>query len=185
MSAYNEYQIERGGFVFRVEYHYDEFNGKPWEESDGHGPVSDWERRDKKPGELILSKDHGSKLFYDFQEACRIALRDGWGCPPYDVEGETNRQKAARAARADFEYLRGWCHDEWHWAGIVVKMLDDEGEETGEEESVWGYASCDGAFMRSEAENTADSLAAGVVQTQRFMRQGAAMRDALIDARGV
>jgi hypothetical protein len=41
--------------------------------------VSDWERRDKRPGEWVLNTDHGSKRFYDAQEANKIAKRDGWG----------------------------------------------------------------------------------------------------------
>lgn len=184
MSAYHEYQIECSGFTFSVEYHYDEHTGSPWDEADGHGPVSGWERRDKKPGELILCEDRGSKRFYNYAEACRIALRDGWGAPGA-IEGETKRQKAARAAVSDFEYLRGWCNGEWHWAGIVVKMLDDEGEETGEEESVWGYESCEKDFMRSEAESMAEALAAGVMRTMQFKQQGESVRASLIDARGV
>lgn len=184
MSAYHEYQIECSGFTFSVEYHYDADFGAPWEEHDGHGPVSDWEQRDKKPGELILCEDRGSKRFYNYAEACRIALRDGWGAPGA-IEGETKRQKAARAAMSDFKYLRGWCNGDWHWVGIVVKMLDAEGEETGEEESVWGFDSCLDEYLRSEAERMAEDIAAGVMRTMRFKQQGESVRASIRDARGV
>ena len=46
--------IERDGFTLRARIEHDSDTGAPWEEHDGHGPVSDWEVRDKLPGELIL-----------------------------------------------------------------------------------------------------------------------------------
>ena len=63
----------------------DDQNNPPWENEDGHGPVSDWTRRDKRPGEIELNSDHGSKRYYDFQEACKIARRDGWGFMPHKM----------------------------------------------------------------------------------------------------
>jgi hypothetical protein len=116
-------------FQFSVTYESDDCASAPWEDSDGHGPVSDWERRNKRPGEMILNSDRHAKRFYDYQESCRIALRDGWG-HGNDIPGETKRQKAARAALANFEYLRGWCTDEWHYVCVQVTLLDDNGEET-------------------------------------------------------
>ena len=184
MSAYHEYRIECSGFTFSVEYHYDEYSGAPWDEADGHGPVSDWEWRGKKPGELILCENRGYKRFYDYAEACRIALRDGWGAPG-EIEGETERQKAARAAMSDFEFLRGWCNGDWHWVDIVVKMLDAEGEETGDEESVLGFDSSSDEYLRSEAERMAEDLAAGVMRTMRFKQQGESIKNAMINARGI
>jgi hypothetical protein len=32
----------------------DDLNDPPWERADGHGPVSDWTRREKRPGERVL-----------------------------------------------------------------------------------------------------------------------------------
>jgi hypothetical protein len=71
--------FERNGVLLRVNIEHDDSHGAPWDEHDGHGPVSDWTRRDKRPGELILSTDRGFKRFYDLAEANRIARRDGWG----------------------------------------------------------------------------------------------------------
>lgn len=70
------------GFTFTATIHHDDDTGEPWKEHDGHGPVSDWTRRDKLPCELILNDDRGSKRFYNFQEACAIARRDQWGWLP-------------------------------------------------------------------------------------------------------
>lgn len=79
--------FEAEGRTFLVRVHRDDDMGPPWEEHDGHGPVTGWERRkDKLPGELVLCEDRGSRRFYDFQEACRIARRDGWGWLPGDLE---------------------------------------------------------------------------------------------------
>jgi hypothetical protein len=128
------------GFRYVATVHHDSDHGCPWVEYDGHGPVSDWTRRDKSPGELVLCEDRGSKRFYDFAEACKTALRDGWGCEPYTIEGETARQKATRAARHDFEVLRAWCNDEWSWCGIAVQVFGLDGEELCDEYdfALWG-----------------------------------------------
>ena len=82
--------IEHDGARFRVEFPFDDSDGTPWENDDGHGEVSDWKRHafgqgskpPKRPGELILCWDHGSYRTYDFKGACEIARRDGWGWLP-------------------------------------------------------------------------------------------------------
>ena len=123
------------GFRIVARVHSDDCGLVPWEEDSFHGPVSDWTTRDKRAGEMVLSENRGSRLYYDFAEACRIALRDEWG-----VEGMigTRRQIAAEAARRDFEYLRAWCNDEWYYCGIVMEVyrggvcIDDHAA------SLWG-----------------------------------------------
>lgn len=145
--------IERDGFTLRARIEHDSDTGAPWEEHDGHGPVSDWTRRDKLPGELLLCYDGRQKRFYDFAEACRIARRDGWNAAPYQVEGETPRQRAARAALADFEHLRGWCNDSWNWCGVVV-TAERAGVELGRA-SLWGIESDAGAYLVEVANELA------------------------------
>lgn len=109
----------------------DDNMGAPWEEHDGHGPVSDWTSREKRPGELELCSDSrgGKKRYYDFAEACRIARRDGWNAEPYNVPGETPRMRATKAARADFERLQAWCNDQWRWIGVCLFELPHDGVE--------------------------------------------------------
>ena len=146
--------------TFSVRLEDDNDHGHPWEDCEGHGPVTDWENRNKRPGELILNTSHGSKRFYDFAEACRIALRDGWDHVASRPEPpETPRQKAARAARADFEFLEAYCQDQWGYVGVVVTLLDDEGEETDHTDSLWGVENF-GDFARINAQELADALAA-------------------------
>jgi hypothetical protein len=106
----------------------DDNNEAPWENEDGHRPVSEWTRRDKRPGELVLCEDRSSKRYYDFEGACKIALRDGWNAEPYDVPGETRRQRAARAVWADYHRLRKWCDGQWYYVGICLFELPRDGE---------------------------------------------------------
>ena len=105
----------------------DESHGAPWENEDGHGPVTDWTRRDKTPGELVLCEDRGSRRFYDFAEAVRTARRDCWGVN--DIATETARQRATRAAREDFERLRRWCNAQWSYVGVCLFELPRDGVE--------------------------------------------------------
>lgn len=159
----------RNGIKFVATIHNDSDHGAPWDECDGHGPVSDWTRRDKAPGELILCSDRGSKRFYDFAAACKIARLDGWGCKPYSIEGEAARQKAARAARHDYEVLRAWCNDEWTYCGIAVQAFDANGEElTGEYDfALWdiemNYPKSENAYLSEVAEDLAQEILRSVI----------------------
>ena len=154
--------FERQGMTFRVQFEPDYNRAAPWEEEDGHGPVSDWRRADyysrprKRAGERVLISDHGAARFYDFQEACKIALRDGWGVPLYKTG--TKRQQAAWAVEADFQRLRAWCNDEWSYVGVVVELLDDEGDPLGETESLWGIESDAYAYLEEVAGELADAI---------------------------
>lgn len=133
-KAYKTETIELHGASYLVEWFYDEYAGAPWDNSDCHGPVTGWERRDKKPSEIILSSDRGLKRFYDFAEAMRMARRDGWSAPPYIFSSPG--EQAHAAVMSDFEYLRRWCDGQWFYCGIVVTMLDEDGEKTQASDSI-------------------------------------------------
>ena len=100
----------RDDFTYTATVHHDSYHGAPWDDCDGHGPVSDWTNRDKLPGELILTSHTraGQRRYYDFAEACRIARRDGWGFLPHrlTIERDTPSKGDGRAcggwARADY-----------------------------------------------------------------------------------
>lgn len=115
------------GSKFKLELAYDYIGDKPWEWCDGHGEVSEWTTRDKKPGEVVLCIDGISRLYYDMQGAVKIARRDFWDTKPYNTG--TKGERARRAAQNDFENLRAWCDGNWWYAILHVVMLDDEGEE--------------------------------------------------------
>lgn len=166
--------LELHGLTFRVTTEQDTDRGAPWEECDGHGPVSDWTSRDKLPGELVLNSDGRQRRYYDFAEACRIARRDGWDAPPYGTG--TARQRAARAARADFEHLRAWCSDEWAYMGVIVDLLDDEGDVI-DSDSLWGIDG-DDVYLDEVARDMAEGLAATAADK---IRAKAASLQALAD----
>ncbi len=148
---YNGDTFEIDGISFRVSFPIDDCGIAYWQESDCHGPVTLWENRDKRPGELILASDKGSKCFYDFAEACRIA-RNVWGL--------NDRKEAAEAARKDFEYLRRWFADQWCYVGVNVTMLDDNGDALPyESQTIWGIESDCHEYL----EETARDLAAGLI----------------------
>ncbi len=111
---------EHKGHLVTVAWERDEFMGEPWKESDGHGVVCEYTTREKRPGERILCEDRQFRRYYDVEATMAIALRDGWDAKPYGqgTPGET----AARAVEADFQYLAGWCRDEWEWKFRVVKI---------------------------------------------------------------
>ena len=147
-DAYRTETREHGSLLFRIEWVYDHDSDAPWDREDGHGPVSDWEHRSKRPGEMILNSNRGSHRFYDFAQAVKTARVEGWNTAPFDWP--TNGARAHAAALADFKYLQAWCNDQWHYCGIVVTLLDADGEPDSIKASLWGIES-DGSDYHEEA----------------------------------
>jgi len=124
------------GNKFKIELSYDAMSSTPWEWCDGHGEVSEWTSRDKRPGEVVLCIDGRSKRFYDMQGAVKIARRDGWDTAPYNTG--TKGEQARRVAQADYEYLKAWCDNNWWYAVLHAVMLDSDGELNGYAEYLGG-----------------------------------------------
>jgi hypothetical protein len=131
--------FERGGRSFKVEFPYDYDIATPWVEHDGHGPVREARfahECNKAPGERVLHSDRRSYRYYDFQEATRIAKRDGWGVSWDDRRAfalkhwrqPTRKEIVRMAVERDFDYLRRWCNDQWFWCSVHVECLDEEDE---------------------------------------------------------
>jgi hypothetical protein len=143
--TYDWQNFTHEGRNYRARLDVDQHNGAKWENEDGHGEVSDWTTRDKAPGEMVLAEDRRFKRYYDFAGAVAKAKAEGWNAAPYYPPGEeTKGQRAHKAAVSDFNRLRDWCNDNWCYVGVIVEALDDEGEPTGENASLWGIESdCD------------------------------------------
>ncbi|MFM0341157.1 hypothetical protein [Paraburkholderia fungorum] len=193
MYAGETFEIEAGGYPFRVRIEADQCMGAPWEEHDGHGVVSDWTTRDKRPGEIVLNTDRSSRRYYDVEASMKIARRDGWGLRDehrltllaelrrvtFAVRGDDGRFRlqeqcgpwkpltkgeiTAGAVRRDFEFLHGWCNDDWQWVGVVVELLDEDGEVVdGVGDSLWGIESEADDYLRQTARDMAEGLALGL-----------------------
>lgn len=156
MTLYNGDTFTHEGLTFRFEVERDDHMRAPWEEDEGHGPVSKWTTRDKRPGEMIISEDGHHRRFYNFAAAVAIAKRDGWDAAPY---GGTRGERAARAAMADFKRLRDWCDDRWEWVYVKVTALDLPGEPWT---TLGGIESDAGDYFSEVAEQLADELIAQV-----------------------
>ncbi len=124
---------EADGFTCTATLYSDDNCDAPWERDCGHGPVSDWVRRGKRPGERVLSQDRGTKRYYDFEDAMKIARRDG------RKPGETAKAYIARAVEHDFAVLKAWCDDEWRYYGVAVTVSKAGVNLTGRyEHACWG-----------------------------------------------
>lgn len=157
--------FEHEGRSFKVTIKPDDSGETPWESSDGHGPVSDWRRHNpdtgrpaKRAGERLLFSDGRSARFYDWAKAIKLAQKDGWGTLDARHPDETLKHYRARAVEADFEYLRRWCEGDWYYVGVIVTLLDDEGAETDESESLWGIESESPDYLTETAYELAEEI---------------------------
>jgi hypothetical protein len=160
---YDREIFEHNGNRFMCRIESDDAQGPPWDSEDGHGPVSDWTTRAKRPGEITLVVDHPHKRYYDFQEAVKIAKRDGWDAEPYS-DTETSGQRAAKAAMADYNRMRQWCSDYWGYVGLIVCLVDDDDDPIDDTNaSLWGIESDAGDYLDEAARELADECAANLI----------------------
>jgi hypothetical protein len=168
--------IEHNGHTINLEWHHDEDCEAPWEHECGHGPVSEWTRRDKFSGERVLCSDRGSRRYYDFAKAIKIAKRDGWGLSDKETaklaaklgRKATRGEIIAESVERDFELLRRWCSDDWFWCGYVVTI-----EGTDYHESLWGIDS----DSQAEFEASAIREAQQWIDNEVTQSQDSACRD--------
>lgn len=116
MSEIDSFEFEHKGRKFLARVYADD-QGAPWDNECGHGRVSDWERRNKRPGEWVLINDGSHKRFYDAQEAMAIAKRDGWGPAFYRVDIQKGANGLVKAHGRHFKgreletFESEWCDD--------------------------------------------------------------------------
>ena len=162
------FDFQHAGKTYMADVYSDNDMGAPWENSDGHGIVSEWETRSKLPGEWVLSEDRRARRFYDVQETMKKARTEKWGLsdPALAKLCESLGRQATRgeilaaAVRADFEFLRGWCDGEWHYVGVCVRALDDDGETIGDafDNALWGVESFNADYIQEVAAELASEV---------------------------
>lgn len=159
--------FELNGLTFKAEIESCTDMGPPWKEHDGHGVVSDWTTRERQTYERVLAESNGSKRYYHYRESIDKANRESWGLSPEDVKAlseklgrePTNYEIHVEAVERDFQRLRAWCNDEWCWCGVVVTLLDVDGDETDRVESLWGIESDAGDYLDEVAKELAAEIA--------------------------
>jgi len=90
--------------------------------------------------------------------------------------------------QADFDFLREWCEDRWHYVGVVVTLLleDEDGELQPCEEYVdalwgiefWDYDSSKNGYVEETAKELAGEVAHRYLKEQAE-RQAWAERDVM------
>jgi len=167
------------GFDLTATIYHDDDTTPPWEREDGHGPVSEWTDRSKDPGERVLCQDRSHRRYYDFQEACKIALHEGWSFVPADnSQTKTAKAYAARAVERDFTVLKAWCDDQWHYYGVAVTVAKNDVQLTGQyAHAVWGvegnYPGSDNDYLREVANELAEeALQAAEAQLEKLCAKG-------------
>lgn len=176
-SPYSAYEGEQvtdlsNGWKIKVEFEYDHDYGKPWEECDGHGVIYETHSREEYMDEWLLNNSRGWYRYYDWKESLKLAIKDKWGCKPYDTS------TAMDAIKADYEWLRRWCNDDWWWVGMIVTLLDEDDNEI-DSDSCWGYDSDSIDYLCSEARSWAAHMIRKERKVQRNVRQSALIREAM------
>lgn len=154
--------FEHKGHDFTVTYEHDDNHGEPWKECDGHGIISEWTARDKRAGERVIASDGSRKRFYDIEATMKLARRDGWGLAPDELakltvklgRTPTKREVTAESVERDYEFLRGWCDNEWHYVGVIVALA----KFPDEDRALWGVESNSASYLDEVARELADEL---------------------------
>lgn len=151
MTILNRKTVTRAGRTFRVDVVADECSRAPWLEMDTLGEVTEWTTFRKAAGQRVLNEDRGARRFYDFAGAVAKARREG-----------LSGKDAAAAAEREFDWLRRWCNDQWHWVGVVVTPLTPDGDPLeSQSDSLWGIESDAPAYL----EEVTDDLINGLMPT--------------------
>lgn len=159
-APYDTDTLEFEGLEVHVKYYYDFVMEPPWENDCGRGEVRKTINRhregdtDKRPGERPLNQPGRNEyqFYYDHAEATQRARADGWNTEPYDAPNQV-----ARAVEADFQFIRAFLNNDWHYVGIVCEIHDDEGEVIAED-ACWGFETYKN-YHKTAAREMAESLA--------------------------
>lgn len=134
-----------------IKFEYDEHPEPPWNNSDVHGPVRksnnahNAHNSDKKPSERPLNNAtrNECQFYYDWKKAMKIAMTE-WGFK--------TKSEAVTAVQNDFDFLRGWANNDWHYVFVTV-------EHEGETDSLRGVETFEKYHEECAKELLADLIA--------------------------
>jgi len=165
MYSGQTFDFEHEGKQFRAFIESDHDAGTPWDRECGHVDVSEWEHRNKRPSEVIVNEDRGSRRFVCIREAIAKATREGWGLSDESLQAlsdrigrtPTKKEVTTESVRLDVERMRAWCADEWEYIGVCVCLLDSEGSPIGNKyaAALWGIESDCDDYIRDVARELA------------------------------
>lgn len=153
------------GWYYVVKFQYDDTHETPWDWDDCHGVVIPLRGRcSLEDWQLDWTMGDCDGWLYDRDASLAKAIKEGWNAPPYHEPGG-----AMRAVKADFDYLRRWCNDDWRYVGLIVELYDED-ERLIDEHSCWGYESFSMDYLCAEAR----SWVASMIRNERRSLRAAA-----------
>lgn len=171
-SQYEAYEEEQNnklpnGWYWKILFKYDSNHERPEDWDDGQGVTyikRGYDYPDEHEREWLLWSERYDWLIYDFKASLEKALKQGWNCPPYH-EG-TKLERAVRAVRENYDYLRRFYNQHWWYVGMIVELYDED-DTLLDEESCWGYESDCMDYLCEEAR----SWAASMIKKERRSRR--------------
>jgi hypothetical protein len=153
-SYHTEIYTHKSGKKYHVELYYDHDMGPPQDEGDGYGVTErlDWNPTDEEQLEQHLcdyepeieeetrlrlmrqlsSENWGSSaLYYDVLSSLHKAREEGWGAGAEWKAANPNATKEEElmyVVNKDFDHLKGWYDDDWHWVTVSVAPLNEDDE---------------------------------------------------------
>jgi hypothetical protein len=153
-SYHTEIYTHKSGKKYHVELYYDHDMGAPQDEGDGYGVTErlgwnptdeeqleqhllDYEPEIEEETRLRLMRklsraDWGSSgLYYDVLSSLHKARTDGWGAGAEWKAANPNATKEEElmyVVDKDFDHLKGWYDDDWHWVTVSVAPLNEDDE---------------------------------------------------------
>ncbi len=144
------------GVRLQAKIEQDDSSDSPWDHEDGHGPVESF-HGEPPAGWYVLKSDRWGGWAYDTGAAIVQAAREGWGCQrPEQIRLKpgktvpTRAQLRYQAVKEDRQRMSDWLNDEWRYAGIWVRAVDEDGKELTST-SLWGIESDAGDYWQEVA----------------------------------
>jgi hypothetical protein len=147
-SYHTEIYTHKCGKKYHVELYYDHDMGAPQEEGDGYGVIErmnwnptdeeqleqhllDYEPEIEEETRLRMMRKLRSALYYDVLSSLHKAREDGWGAGEEWKAANPNATKEEElmyVVDKDFDHLKGWYDDDWHWVTVSVAPLNEDDE---------------------------------------------------------